>query len=273
MTKPNRIYEMMWIDSGQILTPHEHYQREINTNRVKRIAKNFYERIANEPKVSFRDGKYYVFDGQHTIAARKLMNGNKNLSILCKVYMGMTEKEEAELFSRQTGESAPLTAGIRLRAEIFGEDEVALAFRTANADLGIELDYDQKRGFMRIGCIQTAYEAYRKLGTDRYKEAMKIIIEAWGGTRSVLLILNNTGNRYSSTLIVAPITSRFWKKETQPTHCLLNGLRFLRGPSAVLTEQIVTIDKDSVIKFLGRVSDRQLCEVDQAIQISLGLAV
>lgn len=92
-----------------------------------------------------------------------------------------------------------------------------------------------------------------------------------GGTRPVLLIQNNVGNRYGPTLIVAPITSRFWKKKTQPTHCLLEGLKFLRGPSAVLTEQIVTIDKDSVKKFLGRVSDEQLHEVNSAIQISLDL--
>lgn len=181
MTTPEPIYKMMVLDTGQIETPRENYQREVNNNRVKRIVKYFDERIANEPKVSFRDGKYYVFDGQHTISARKLMNGNQDLPILCKVYMGMTEQEEAALFSRQTGESAPLTAGIRIRAEIFGEDEVALAFLAANADLGIELDYDQDRGYMRIGCIQTAFDAYRKLGTERYKEAMRVIIEAWGG--------------------------------------------------------------------------------------------
>lgn len=34
---------------------------------------------------------------------------------------------------------------------------------------------------MRIGCIQTALDAYRKLGEERYKEAMKIIVVAWGG--------------------------------------------------------------------------------------------
>lgn len=34
---------------------------------------------------------------------------------------------------------------------------------------------------MRIGCIQTALDAYRKFGEERYKEAMKIIVAAWGG--------------------------------------------------------------------------------------------
>lgn len=181
MTTPVPLYKMMVLDTSQIIAPREDYQRELKSERVKRIVKSFDERIANEPKVSFRDGKYYVFDGQHTIDARKVMNGGKDLPVLCKVYMGLDEKEEAMLFAKQTGESARLTPGIRVRAEIYAKDANATAFLNANADLGIELDYDQERGFMRIGCIQTALDAYRKLGEERYKEAMKIIVAAWGG--------------------------------------------------------------------------------------------
>lgn len=92
-----------------------------------------------------------------------------------------------------------------------------------------------------------------------------------GGKRPVLLIQNNVGNRYGPTLIVAPITSRFWKKAEQPTHCRLDGLIFLRGPSVVLAEQIITIDKCRVQKFLGRVNDSQLHDVNTALQISLDL--
>ena len=92
-----------------------------------------------------------------------------------------------------------------------------------------------------------------------------------GGKRPVLLIQNNVGNRYGPTLIVAPITSRFWKKTEQPTHCRLDGLKFLRGPSVVLAEQIITIDKCRVQKFLGRVNDAQLHDVNAALQISLDL--
>ena len=122
-----------------------------------------------------------MFDGQHTIDARKVMNGGEDLPVLCKVYMGMDEKEEAMLFSKQTGESARLTPGIRVRAEVFAENGNSIAFLNANADLGIELDYDQERGYMRIGCINTALDAYQKFGEERYKEAMKIIVAAWGG--------------------------------------------------------------------------------------------
>ena len=81
MKTPVPLYKMMVLDTSQIIAPREHYQREIKNQRVKRIVKDFDERIANEPKVSYRDGKYYVFDGQHTIDARKVMNDGEDLPV------------------------------------------------------------------------------------------------------------------------------------------------------------------------------------------------
>lgn len=92
-----------------------------------------------------------------------------------------------------------------------------------------------------------------------------------GGCRPVLLIQNNVGNHYGPTLIVAPITSRFLKKAKQPTHFALVGVRNLSSPSMVLTEQILTIDKARVIKYLGKVSPEQMQEIDKVIKVSLGI--
>lgn len=93
-----------------------------------------------------------------------------------------------------------------------------------------------------------------------------------GGCRPVLLIQNNVGNYYGPTLIVAPITSRFAKKANQPTHFSLVGVDNLTNPSMVLAEQILTIDKSRVIKYLGKASDEQMKRIDEAIMVSLGLS-
>ena len=90
MNSIKTLYKLMEVSSRDLEIP-DAYQRKLNTERVAKIVAGFNERIANEPKVSFRDGHYYVFDGQHTIVARKHMNGNNDLPILCKVYYGMTE--------------------------------------------------------------------------------------------------------------------------------------------------------------------------------------
>ena len=93
----------------------------------------------------------------------------------------MTEQDEALLFAQQFGVSAPLSAGARIRALIFGGDPIAIAFVEANKEIGIQLDYDQERGRNRIGCIQTAFDAYQKIGEERYKEAMCILNTVWNG--------------------------------------------------------------------------------------------
>ena len=84
----------MFLNSSELIVPRGTYQRALHPARVARIAKEFDERVANEPKISFRDGHYYVMDGQNTIAARKFLNGGEDLQIRCKVYFNMTEQEE-----------------------------------------------------------------------------------------------------------------------------------------------------------------------------------
>lgn len=92
-------YQMRVIHSSKLIYPREIYQRGVQRKRVELIAADFNEYVANEPKISFRNGKYYVVDGQHTIEARILRNGGRALPILCKVYTGMTMQQEALLFA------------------------------------------------------------------------------------------------------------------------------------------------------------------------------
>ena len=89
-----------------------------------------------------------------------------------------------------------------------------------------------------------------------------------GGRRAVIL-LNDVGNIYSPTLIVAALTSKTDKKVTQATHCQVeeDGLK----PSIVQAEQIFTIDKSRVLKFVGHLSPENMRRVDDAVKISLAL--
>ena len=92
-----------------------------------------------------------------------------------------------------------------------------------------------------------------------------------GGCRPVLLLQNDVGNHYGPTLIVAPITSRVWKKSEQPTHCCLEKMAGLNENSMVLLEQITTIDKSRVKKYMGTLDKEQMNRVAACIGVSLGL--
>ena len=93
-------YQMV---NSALLIPCAEYQRVLHVEKVAHIAENFSEYIANEPKVSFRDGRYYVFDGQNTVEARRACNGGMELPIRCKVFYGLTKEDEATLFAIQIG--------------------------------------------------------------------------------------------------------------------------------------------------------------------------
>ena len=57
---------------------------------------------------------------------------------------------------------------------------------------------------------------------------------------------------------------------TQPTHCLLVN-DFLSVPSIVQAEQIFTVDKSRVLKFLGHLTPEEMSRVDDAVRASLAL--
>ena len=91
-----------------------------------------------------------------------------------------------------------------------------------------------------------------------------------GGKRPVVIIQNDVGNKYSPTVIVAPITSRIRKKANMPTHVPLNN-DALKQNSQVLLEQIRTLDKTRLISKIGKVTEKEMKAIDQSVEISLSL--
>ena len=92
-----------------------------------------------------------------------------------------------------------------------------------------------------------------------------------GGERPVVVLQNDTGNKHSSTLIIATLTSRVDKKLSLPTHVLLDQNPGLKVPSIVQLEQIFTIDKRRVQRFAGQTSSEEMDRIEAALKISLGM--
>lgn len=92
-----------------------------------------------------------------------------------------------------------------------------------------------------------------------------------GGTRPVLVVQNNKGNKYSSTLLVACITSKTNTKHHLPTHYIIPKEVGLKHKSIVMMEQIKVIDVNRIIKYIGKLSPKYMKILDKRIMISLGL--
>ena len=92
-----------------------------------------------------------------------------------------------------------------------------------------------------------------------------------GGVRPVLIIQNNKGNRYSPTTIVACLTSRVHTKANLPTHYLLPEDIGLKYPSMVMLEQIFTIDKTRLIKWITRIPKTDMYRIEMQIRRSFDM--
>jgi len=90
-------------------------------------------------------------------------------------------------------------------------------------------------------------------------------------TRPALVIQNDVSNRYGMTTIVAAITSKV-NSSPYPNEVILhpNGTG-LGVTSTVRLDQVRTVDRQRLIKRLGKVDTEVLRKVDEAIRISLGL--
>ena len=91
-----------------------------------------------------------------------------------------------------------------------------------------------------------------------------------GGERPVVL-QNDTGNKHSPTLIIATLTSKVDKKLGLPTHVLRDQNPGLRVPSIVQLEQIFTLDKQRMQRFVGQASSEEIDRIEAALKISLGM--
>jgi len=110
-----------------------------------------------------------------------------------------------------------------------------------------------------------------KRGYIFYADLSPVVGSEQGGTRPVLVVQNDIGNRYSPTVIVAAITSQIDKAKL-PTHVEISAAEYnLEKDSVILLEQVRTIDKQRLEKKVTELDERIMRRVDDALRISLGL--
>lgn len=108
-----------------------------------------------------------------------------------------------------------------------------------------------------------------KRGDLIYLNFDPIVGSEQGGPRPAVVVQNDIGNKYSPTVIIAPITSKA-KKTSLPTHVDLTN-KCLEKNSMVLLEQIKTIDKSRIESYIGTVSDDEMKLIEKALRASLGM--
>lgn len=103
-----------------------------------------------------------------------------------------------------------------------------------------------------------------------YADLSPVVGSEQGGVRPILIVQNDTGNKYSPTVIAAAITSKL-NKAKLPTHIEISANEFgLEKNSVILLEQIRTLDKRRLSERIGELSPSAMQKVNVALLISLG---
>ena len=121
--------------------------------------------------------------------------------------------------------------------------------------------------------IRSDYFMNVKRGEIYYADLSPVIGSEQGGTRPVLIVQNDVGNKFSPTVIAAAITSQRFKTSL-PTHIRVNADGCgLAKDSIVLLEQVRTLDKKRLREKMGILDESDMLRVDRALSVSLGIGV
>lgn len=87
-----------------------------------------------------------------------------------------------------------------------------------------------------------------------------------GGARPGIIVSNDVGNKHAPIVEVVYLTSR--EKKLMPTHVRIKSSPI---PSIALCEQIETVYKKRIGKYLAKATMDEMKQIDKALAVSIGL--
>ena len=158
------------------------YQRKVNMNRVRDIVENFNENLVAQLQVSERNGQYFVFDGQHTLKALALKFNDPDYPVVCRVYHGLTEGEEAKLYCELNICKKRIDAISMIKAQAFYGDPAVRHFLYCTESTGFAINPAKPSGSRySIKAVKKAHDCFGILGAEEYTRMLNFIMYTWDG--------------------------------------------------------------------------------------------
>jgi hypothetical protein len=198
---PRNNREIQWVKLGKMKVS-ALVQRELKPSRVDYLSSVFNLEMLGNPEVSFRDGHYYIMDGQHRIEAVKnwLGKGWEDQCIQCWVATGLSEKDEAEIFLTLNDTlSIDTFQKFKVALRAGREIEIAIACIVNNEHLVISKD-NVPGGIHAVGTLK---RVYIRDGAQSLGRALVLIRDAFGDSGLDAIVIDGFGmlcNRYNGVL-------------------------------------------------------------------------
>lgn len=155
----NKVFLDIPLESIRI--DHEMYQRPLQKH-VRKIAKDWNEDKCDPLMVNYRsDGYFYVIDGQHRTEAA-IMRGIE--SLVCVVFVGLSIKEEADIFTEQNEGTKKLTPFDTFKANICRGESIDTQIKEVCDKYGIKVV--KQNTIKTLKSVTTAREIVRLHGKE-----------------------------------------------------------------------------------------------------------
>ena len=151
------------------------YQKELNRARVNMIVSNFNPARMRPIEVSYRDGRYWCWDGQHRLAA---YNQRGMATIPCQVHFGLTYEDEARLFAEQQVNVGSITSAHKYHALREAHDETVIAIDKKCAEYGFKVN-PKGIGGKNIRAVKALQGITKKSGISRLETIVWLLNAAW----------------------------------------------------------------------------------------------
>jgi hypothetical protein len=177
-------------------------QRKFRQHWCNKILAAFDLDQLGTPELSFRDGCYFIVDGQHRIEALKVWNGPgwEDVAIDTFVWSGLTETEEAKLFRALNRRLNPDAFSDFKIAIVAGEPIQSEIEAIANSEK-LVISTDNVKG--SIHCPGTLMRVFQRDGAVAMRKALSVIRDAFGDTGFEAQVIDGMGllcHRYNGVL-------------------------------------------------------------------------
>lgn len=230
-TSHHRPYRLQEVPLGKMCVSAK-VQRELNKHRVDELVANFDLDMFGQPAVSWRDGRYFIIDGQHRIEALKIWLG-KGWEIQkvpdCRTYQGLTEAEEADMFDRLNN-VLPVSSFDKFKTRVTAGREAETAIDRIIKETGLVISRDKIPG--AVHAVGTLGRVYARSGPEVFSRALRIIRDAFGDPGFEAGVIDGIGHlcqRYNGAL-----DERVAIEKLAATRGGVNGLT---GKAAILHKQ------------------------------------
>jgi len=167
-------------------------QRDLRNGRVNFLLGEFDIDMFGLPVGNWREGHFYIVDGQHRIEALKLWLGEgwEKQKVDCRAYNGMTEQQEADMFDRLNNALATRALD-RFCIRVTAKRPVECAINNAVKAEGLKVSRTPGEG--RVQAVAALARVFKMSDADTLRRTLRIVSQSFGDPGLTSPVIDGVG--------------------------------------------------------------------------------